>query len=119
LNQETRFIIDQSKIPEFWGQKAKDQVTAIVFIRKIEDLARTNHWTDTATYANVANAFKGFAREWLFATVDMLDWTDAELTWTNLNPDSRSNLRHKPMTNKSSKGFLIWPWGRTKLLENY
>jgi hypothetical protein len=45
------------------GQKAKDMVTAIVFIRKIEDLARTNHWTNTATYANVANAFKGFARE--------------------------------------------------------
>jgi hypothetical protein len=80
------FRVDQSKIPEFWGQKAKDQVTAIVFVRKIEDLARTNHWTDTATYANVANAFKGFAREWLFATVDMLDWTDDQLTWTNLKP---------------------------------
>ena len=52
------FRVDQSKIPEFWGQKAKDTVTAIVFIRKIEDLARTNHWTDTATYVNVANAFK-------------------------------------------------------------
>jgi hypothetical protein len=78
--------VDQSKIPEFWGQKSKDTVTAIVFIRKIEDLARTNHWTDTATYANVANGFKGFAREWLFATADMLDWTDAQLTWTNLKP---------------------------------
>ncbi len=53
------FRVDQSKIPEFGGQKSKDTVTAIVFIRKIEDLARTNHWTDTATYANVANAFKG------------------------------------------------------------
>ena len=80
------FRVDQSKIPEFWGQKSKDTVTAIVFIRKIEDLARTNHWTDTATYANVANGFKGFAREWLFATADMLDWTDAQLTWTNLKP---------------------------------
>ncbi len=37
------FRVDQSKIPEFWGQKAKDTVTAIVFIRKIEDLATTNH----------------------------------------------------------------------------
>jgi len=48
-------------------------VTAIVFIRKIEDLARANNWKDTATYANVANAFKGFALDWLFATADMLD----------------------------------------------
>jgi hypothetical protein len=52
------FRVDQSKISEFWGQKAKDTVTAIVFIRKIEDLSRTNHLTDTATYANVANALK-------------------------------------------------------------
>ncbi len=80
------FRVDQSKIPEFWGQKAKDTVTAIVFIRKIEDLARTNHWTDTATYANVANAFKGFAREWLIAKADMLDRTEVQLTWTNLKP---------------------------------
>jgi hypothetical protein len=43
------FRVEQSKILEFWGQKAKDTVTAIVFIRKIEDLARTNQWTDTAT----------------------------------------------------------------------
>ncbi len=76
------FRVDQLKIPEFWGQKAKDMVTAIVFIRKIEDLAKTN----TATYTNVANAFKGFAREWLFAMADMLDWTEAQLTWTNLKP---------------------------------
>jgi hypothetical protein len=34
----------------------------------------------------VANAFKGFAREWLFSTADMLDWTEAQLTWTNLKP---------------------------------
>jgi hypothetical protein len=78
------FRVEQSKIPDFWGQKAKDTVTAIVFIRKIDDLARSNNWNDTTTYANVANAFKGFARDWLFATADMLDWTEAQLTWTNL-----------------------------------
>jgi len=80
------FRVEQSKIPEFWGQKAKDTVTAIVFIRKIEDLARTNTWNDATTYANVANAFKRFAREWLFTMADMLDWTEAQLTWTNLKP---------------------------------
>jgi hypothetical protein len=56
------FRVDQSKIPEFWGQKTKDKVTAIVFIRKIEDLARTNHWTNTTTYANVANALKALLK---------------------------------------------------------
>ncbi len=39
------FRVEQSKIPDFWGQEAKDSVTAIVFIRKIDDLARTNSTT--------------------------------------------------------------------------
>jgi len=80
------FKVEQSKIPEYYGQKGKDNITAIVFIRKIEDLARTNRWTDATTYANVANNLKGFAREWLFATMEMLDWTPDQLTWTNLKP---------------------------------
>jgi hypothetical protein len=66
------FRVEQSKIPDFWGQKAKDTVTAIIFIRKIDNLARSNNWNDTTTYANVADAFKGFARDWLFTTADML-----------------------------------------------
>ncbi len=80
------FKVEQSKILEFFGQKGKDNITAIVFIRKIDDLACTNRWTDTATYTNVANNLKGFARDWLFATVEMLDWTAAQLTWTNFKP---------------------------------
>jgi hypothetical protein len=80
------FKVEQSKIPEYFGQKGKDNITAIVFIRKIEDLARTNRWNDSTTYANVANNLKGFARDWLFATAEMLDWTPAQLTWTNLKP---------------------------------
>jgi len=80
------FRVEQSKLPDFWGQEAKDSVTAIVFIRKIDDLARTNNWNDTTTYANVANALKGFARDWLFATAEMLDWSADQLTWTNLKP---------------------------------
>jgi hypothetical protein len=80
------FKVEQSKIPEYLSQKVKDNITAIVFIRKIEDLACTNHWNDATTYANVANNLKGFACDWLFATAEMLDWTPAQLTWTNLKP---------------------------------
>jgi hypothetical protein len=80
------FKVEQSKLPKFFGQKGKDNITAIVFIRKIVDLAPTNRWNDTTTYANVANTLKGFARDWLFATVEMLDWMVDQLTWTNLKP---------------------------------
>ncbi len=80
------FKVEQSKVPDYWGQKAKDTVTAIVFVRKIDDLARTNNLNDTTAYANVTNSLKGFARDWLFATMEMLDWSADQLTWTNLKP---------------------------------
>jgi hypothetical protein len=80
------FKVEQSKILEFYGQKDKDNITAIVFIRKIDDLARTNRWNDTTTYANVANTLKVFTRDWLFAMAEMLDWMADQLTWTNLKP---------------------------------
>jgi hypothetical protein len=80
------FKVGQSKVPDYWGQKAKDTVTAIIFIRKIDDLARTNNWNDTNAYANVANGLKGFAWDWLFATVEMLNWEGDQLTWMNLKP---------------------------------
>jgi hypothetical protein len=82
------FKVEQSLVPDYWGggQKAKDTVSAIVFIRKIDDLARTNNWNDTTAYANVANTVKGFAWDWLFAAVEMLNWEGDQLTWTNLKP---------------------------------
>jgi hypothetical protein len=112
------FRVEQSKIPDFWGQKAKDTVTAIVFIRMIDDLARSNNWNDTTTYANVANTLKGFARDWLFATADMLDWTEAQLTWTKAKIPKR-NLRRRQMTNKSLMDFLICPWDRMRQMESF
>jgi hypothetical protein len=80
------FKVEQSKVLDYWGQKAKDTVTANIFIRKIDDLARTNNWNDNTAYANVANMLKGFAWDWLFSTVEMLDWSVDQLTWTNLKP---------------------------------
>jgi hypothetical protein len=37
------FKVEHSKVPEFFGQKNKDTITAIIFIRRINDLARTNN----------------------------------------------------------------------------
>ncbi len=62
------FQVEQSKVLEYFGQKNKDTITAIISIQRINDLARTNNWSDTVTYTNVANTLKGFTREWLFAT---------------------------------------------------
>jgi len=49
-------------------------ISTIVFIRRIDYLARTNNWNNTATYINMVNNLRGFTPDWLFATVQMLDW---------------------------------------------
>ncbi len=48
--------VEQNKIPEFFGAKSKDTISAADFIRRLEDLARTNRWTDTQTYHHFANS---------------------------------------------------------------
>jgi hypothetical protein len=40
------FKVEHSKVPEFLGQKAKDTIWALNFMRRIDDLARMN-CTDT------------------------------------------------------------------------
>ncbi len=34
------FKVEQSKVPEFFGQKGKDTISAIIFIRRIDDTWR-------------------------------------------------------------------------------
>jgi len=100
--------------------KSKDNIIAIIFIRRIDNLTRTNNWTDTDNYTNVTNTLGGFAHDWLFTTVQMLEWEGDQLTWTNLKPrfqwqfttqsddkhiiDGLSNLAMKP---NESMGELL------------
>jgi hypothetical protein len=62
--------VEQNKIPEFFGAKSKDTISASDFIRRLEDLAKTNRWTDAQTYHNFANSLRNPAREWLSSIVD-------------------------------------------------
>jgi hypothetical protein len=48
--------VEQNKIPEFFGAKSKDTISAVNFIRQLEDLAKTNRWTDAQTYHHFANS---------------------------------------------------------------
>jgi predicted polyphosphate/ATP-dependent NAD kinase len=40
------------KIPEFFGEKSKDTVTAQEFISRIDECQVSNDWNDTITFAN-------------------------------------------------------------------
>jgi len=50
--------VEQNKIPEFFGTKSKDTISAADFIRRLEDLAKTNRWLDAQTYYHFANSLR-------------------------------------------------------------
>jgi hypothetical protein len=75
--------VEQNKIPEFFGAKSKDTISAADFIRRLEDLARTNRWTDTQTYHHFANSLRNPAREWLSSIVDWNTDENVRLVWSD------------------------------------
>lgn len=67
--------VEQNKIPEFFGSKSKDSISAADFIRQLEDLAKTNRWLDAQIYYHFANSLRNPARERLSSVVN---WDDDE-----------------------------------------
>jgi hypothetical protein len=99
------------KIPDFWGEKAKDTVTPTQFMARIDECQVANEWNDTTTYANFSLCLRGEADEWLASKVRLLELTAAQRTWTRIRPlfkkefaacsddkliiDGLANLAHK------------------------
>jgi hypothetical protein len=103
------------KIPDFWGEKAKDTVTATQFMARIDECQVANEWNDTTTYANFSLSLRGEADEWIASKVRLLELTAAQRTWTRIRPlfkkefaacsddkliiDGLANLAHRPGEN--------------------
>jgi hypothetical protein len=68
------------KIPEFFGEKAKDTVTAREFISRIDECQVSNNWNDTMMFANFRLCLSGEAEEWLSSTARHLKLTAAQKT---------------------------------------
>jgi hypothetical protein len=75
--------VEQNKIPEFFGAKSKDTISAVDFIRRLEDLAKTNRWMDAQTYHYFANSLRNPAREWLSSIVQWNLDKNIRLLWSN------------------------------------
>ncbi len=100
------------KIPDFWGEKGKDTVTATQFMARINECQVANDWNDTTTYANFSLCLRGEADECLASKVRLLELTAAQRTWTRVRPlfkkefaacsddkliiDGLANLAHRP-----------------------
>jgi len=74
------------KIPEFFGEKGKDTVTAQEFINRIDECQVSNDWNDVTTFANFRLCLRGEADEWLSSTVRHFKLTAAQKTWTRIRP---------------------------------
>jgi hypothetical protein len=74
------------KIPEFFGEKGKDTVTAQEYINRIDECQVSNDWNDTMTFANFRLCLRGEAEEWLSSTARHLKLTAAQKTWTMIGP---------------------------------
>ena len=74
------------KIPEFFGEKLKDTVTAQEFMLRIDECQVSNDWNDVTTFANFRLCLRGEAEEWLSSTVRHLKLTPAQKTWTRIRP---------------------------------
>jgi len=75
--------VEQNKILEFFGAKSKDTISAADFIRRLEDLAKTNRWMDTQTYHHFTNSLRNPAREWLSSIVDWNTDKNVRLVWSD------------------------------------
>jgi hypothetical protein len=61
--------LQQTKLPEFWGQKEKDSISAHEFVKRVDKMASTNNWSDKVAFDNVGLALKGEANIWLDSQV--------------------------------------------------
>ncbi len=61
--------VQQTKLPEFWGQKEKDSISANEFVKRVDKMMSANNWTDKVAFDNFGLALKGEANLWLDSQV--------------------------------------------------
>ncbi len=122
------------KIPEYFGEKTRDTITAQEFISHIDECQISNNWNDTTTFANFQLCLRGEAEERLSSTVSHLKLTAAQKSWTRIRQlfkrefaitsddklivDGLANLAHKQGENPR-KFFLTLAKLFNVLHENY
>jgi len=78
--------VEQTKLPEFWGQKEKDSITANAFIQRVDNMMAANNWSDHVTFRNFALVLRGSADIWLKSQEILEDITGDRRLWTNVRP---------------------------------
>jgi hypothetical protein len=74
--------VEQTKLPEFWGQKEKDSIAPNEFIKRIDNMAAANIWSDHIVFRNFALALRGSANTRSESQPTLEDITSNCRAWT-------------------------------------
>jgi hypothetical protein len=78
--------VEQTKLPEFWGQREKDSITANAFIQRVDNMMAANNWSDHIAFRNFALVLRGSADIWLKSQEILEDITGDRRLWTIVRP---------------------------------
>ena len=78
--------IQQTKLPEFWGQKDKDSISANEFVKRVDKLKSANNWSEKVAFDNVGLALKGEANIWLDSQVTLKHIEGDREQWSIIRP---------------------------------
>jgi hypothetical protein len=78
--------IQQTKLPEFWGQKDKDSISANEFVKRVNKMKSANNWTEKVAFDNFSLALKGEANVWLDSQITLKKIEGDREQWSIIRP---------------------------------
>jgi len=85
-NGNINLKLQQTKLPDFWGQKEKDSISADEFVKRVDKMASANNWTDKVAFDNVGLALKWEANIWLDSQVTLKHIEGDRERWSIIRP---------------------------------
>jgi hypothetical protein len=85
-NCDISLKVEQTKLPEFWGQREKDSITPNVFVQRGDNMMAANNWSDHVAFRNFALVLRGSADIWLKSRETLEDITGDRRAWTIIRP---------------------------------
>jgi hypothetical protein len=100
--------VEQTKLPEFWGQREKDSITPNAFIQRVDNMMAANNWSGHIAFRNFALVLCGSANIWLKSQ----EFWRTLLATDELGPSFghflKLNSPSSLMTNAFWMGLLTW-----------
>jgi hypothetical protein len=63
--------VQQTKLPECWGQKDKDSIAVSEFVKRVDKMMSVNNWFDMVAFDNFDLALRGSANTWLDSQITL------------------------------------------------